>query len=68
MVRKPSHWTICPLAKGGCGRKVGLQKRFDMQVPQDKQPWVIASHKNEGAVCPMSRQRVEDKQLINPAV
>lgn len=65
MVRKPSHWTICPLDKGGCGKKVGLQRRFDMQVPQEKQPFVIASHKVDGAVCRLSRSRVE-KEMINP--
>jgi hypothetical protein len=69
MARKPSNWTICPTENGGCGRRVGLQKRYDMQVPQEKQPFVIALHKRpDGSQCPKSRSRVDDMELINPAV
>lgn len=68
MVRKPSHWTICPTENGGCGRRVGLQKRFDMRLPQSKQPFVIASHRtSDGKVCPPSRSKVTE-EMINPAV
>lgn len=69
MGRTPDHWIICPREAGGCGRKVGLQKRFDMQSKTEEQPWVVARHKvsaDPGAkVCNYSRSRVASDEVLS---